>query len=356
MKGGFSLRKETLFFSGVLVFFVLVLATSAFAYENEVKSAAETLAKFMRESGKKTIAVVDFTDLQGNVLKLGRFLAEELSISMASSAQKDFKVVDRTHLRALLKEHQLSLSGLIDPTTAQKVGEISGVEALVTGTITPFGDNVRLALKVIELATADILGSTSVNIGRTQAINELLSREVTQETSILTTQETTTASPSPSPTPSTSPEVEGVVVETDELIFKVTYCGFQDEEFWCGLLITSKKEDRMLVVYEYVNFETETWNTRVITEEGVEYKVLGGGDYHIGDNWGGGDYGFWLGNIYLHLASARNLLPHDIPVQAWFRFPKVPKTVKKIALLEIVYSFNEAKFYRAQLRDIPVSE
>ncbi len=90
------MRKETLFFSGVLVFFVLVLATSAFAYENEVKSAAETLAQFMRESGKKTMAVVDFTDLQGNVLELGRFLAEELSISMASFAQKDFKVVDRT--------------------------------------------------------------------------------------------------------------------------------------------------------------------------------------------------------------------------------------------------------------------
>jgi len=173
------MRRKMFLLWGIVMVMVLSLSL-AFSYENEVRSAAGTLAQFVRESGKKTVAVVDFTDLQGNVMELGRFLAEELSIALSSLAQKDFRVMDRTHLRALLKEHQLSLSGLIDPSTARKVGELSGVDALVTGTLTPFGDNVRLALKVIELSTAEILGSASVNIGRTQAINELLSREVAQ--------------------------------------------------------------------------------------------------------------------------------------------------------------------------------
>lgn len=351
------MRKGTLFLSGVLVF-VLALASFAFAYENEVKSAAETLAQFMRESGKKTVAVVDFTDLQGNVLELGRFLAEELSISMASFAQKDFKVVDRTHLRALLEEHQLSLSGLIDPATAQKVGEISGVEALVTGTITPFGDNVRLALKVIELATADILGSTSVNIGRTQAINELLSREVTQETSLLVTQETVVGSPSP--TPSTSPEMKGVVAKTEGFVFEILNCGFRDGEFWIGLKITNEGSDRSLFLYDCIELSGVVYHTRIVTERGEEYRVYPS-KFHLGNSWPKGAYQTF-GGIEHHYVS--NFLPHGVPIQAWFYFPDVPKETKVISLLEILFSFKKSTplfdenvtYYSVNIRDIPVNE
>lgn len=346
------MRKGILFLSGVLVFFVLVLATFAFAYENEVKSAAETLAQFMRESGKKTVAVVDFTDLQGNVMELGRFLAEELSISMVSFAQKDFKVVDRTHLRALLKEHQLSLSGLIDPATAQKVGEISGVEALVTGTITPFGDNVRLALKVIELATADILGSTSVNIGRTQAINELLSREVTQETSILITQEATTASPSLSLTPSTSPEVERYVVEDNVFVFEYKGSWVDIDTLYCELVVEGKRDMALWVANGLIG--SDVAGTRFIDDRGVEFRSSK----------------VWLGNVenrninynqfWPEYSFARNSLVSGVPMRMLISFEKVPTNIKTIALLEITYSYGETTerggiaIRKVRLRNLPI--
>ena len=58
--------------------------------------------------------MVDFTDLQGNVTELGRFLAEELSITLSES-EKGFEIVDRTHLKAILQENKLSTTGLMDP-------------------------------------------------------------------------------------------------------------------------------------------------------------------------------------------------------------------------------------------------
>jgi TolB-like protein len=343
------MRRKMFLLWGIVMVMVLFLSL-AFSYENEVRSAAGTLAQFVRESGKKTVAVVDFTDLQGNVMELGRFLAEELSIALSSLAQKDFRVMDRTHLRALLKEHQLSLSGLIDPSTARKVGELSGVDALVTGTLTPFGDNVRLALKVIELSTAEILGSTSVNIGRTQAINELLSREVAQEAPALVVQETTVAAatptPTPKPTPSPTPSPEAIVVETEELVFRVIACGFSEGEFWCRLTVTSKKQDRNLWIYAL------KYNmglvTRVIDERGEEYK-LHPKKFCLGGNWGRES---GLAIVYDYVAW--NLLPRDVPVQAWLHFPNVPREVQRIALLEIVYSFDKETIYRVQFRNIPV--
>ena len=130
-------------------FYICVLSTAfslfyskhIMAYEQEINSLSTATAEKISAAGKKTIAVVDFTDLQGNVTELGRFLAEEFSVALAGTS-KGFEVVDRTNLKSLLVEHKLASKGIIDPQTARKLGQIAGVDALITGTITPFGDRV----------------------------------------------------------------------------------------------------------------------------------------------------------------------------------------------------------------------
>lgn len=135
------------------------------------------MAEKIAATGKKTIAVVDFTDLQGNVTELGRFLAEEFSVALAGTSN-GFEVVDRTHLKSILAEHKLSATGLIDPQTARKLGQIAGVDAIITGTITPFGDSIRISVKVLDTATAKVISASTGNIAKTKAIEELLARGV----------------------------------------------------------------------------------------------------------------------------------------------------------------------------------
>jgi TolB-like protein len=150
------------------------------AYEKEIRSLSTIMAENIAKADKKSIAVVDFTDLQGNVTELGRFLAEEFSVALAG-AGKGFEVVDRTHLKTILKEHKLSITGVIDPTTAKKLGQIAGVDALVTGTITPFGDSVRISVKILDTATAKVIGASSGDIPKTKAIEELLTKGINTE-------------------------------------------------------------------------------------------------------------------------------------------------------------------------------
>lgn len=156
---------------------LLALARPARAYDQQIENQAQAITEQLAGSETKILAVVDFTDLQGNVTELGRFLAEELSVRLAG-LDGSFQVVDRTHLKALLEEHKLSATGLIDPSTARELGRIAGVGALITGTVTPLGDSVRLAVKVLHTESARIVSSTTANIPKTQAIEELLWREI----------------------------------------------------------------------------------------------------------------------------------------------------------------------------------
>src|SRR3990172_9031591 len=136
----------------ITLVFLLPDSKNAIAYEKEIKAISSALAENIAASGKKSIAVVDFTDLQGNVTELGRFLSEEFSVALSESGKR-FEVVDRAQLNSILKEQKFALSGLVDPKTVQKIGAIAGVQCLVTGTLTPFGDSIRLAVKVLDTST-----------------------------------------------------------------------------------------------------------------------------------------------------------------------------------------------------------
>src|SRR6476660_3467698 len=161
----------------VLVFVVLFAAPYGFGQQNDLKQIASSLARDINAGNRHTITVADFTDLQGNVTELGRFISEELSTQLVIDA-KSFGVVERIQLAAILKEHQISVSGLVDPATIRKLGQFAGVDAIVTGTLVPFSDSVRMTAKVLDVSTAKVIAVSTADLPRTKAIDDLLSRGI----------------------------------------------------------------------------------------------------------------------------------------------------------------------------------
>ena len=230
---------------------VFIMSSINLAYEDEIKSLTKDLAPKIVNAKKKVIGVADFTDLQGNVTELGRFLAEELSVSLAGSAN-GFEVVDRTHLKALVKEYKLSLSGLIDPTTAKKLGQIAGADAFITGTLTPFGDSIRLAVKVLDAGTAKIITAATANIAKTKAIEEIFG------TPILENQPTPN---DPQPTATTSKQK----TEANGFIFELQGFKKSGTSLICNLVVLSTEDDKNLVIL---------WNeTEMFDNNGNNYRV-----------------------------------------------------------------------------------
>lgn len=95
-------------------------------------------------AGKPVLAVLKFQDesgvmpLQGGV---GRVLTNILGTELA--ARDAFTVVERRKLAAVLEEQDLAQSGRLKPGEGAKIGQLTGAQYLVMGTITAFEDNEK---------------------------------------------------------------------------------------------------------------------------------------------------------------------------------------------------------------------
>jgi TolB-like protein len=206
----------------------------ALAQQNDLKQIAISLARDINAGNRHTITVADFTDLQGNVTELGRFISEELSTQLVIDA-KSFTVVERIQLAAILKEHQISISGLVDPVTIKKLGQFAGVDAIVTGTLVPFSDSVRLTAKVLDVSTAKVMAVSTADLPKTKAIDDLLSRGISSNTNA------SAASSGGNPRPGTR-TAAAASLEQDEFQFTLKNCVRRGDHVLCSGSVTNKAE------------------------------------------------------------------------------------------------------------------
>lgn len=105
-----------------------------------------------------TVAIADFknnTDafyLDDWEKSIPEFLKSELSKS------DKIVIVERRQLEAVLQEQALSMTGLVDSSTAQKVGNLLGAEFVISGTINQSGKWTRIDAKIIRVSSGHVKG------------------------------------------------------------------------------------------------------------------------------------------------------------------------------------------------------
>ncbi len=91
-----------------------------------------------RKGGKKRIAVIQFEapgEYAGTPVPSG--IADMITTTLVKSGR--FDVVERMQLDKILQEQKLGTNGVLDPSTAPKLGKVLGVDYLLGGKITEFG-------------------------------------------------------------------------------------------------------------------------------------------------------------------------------------------------------------------------
>ncbi|MEM2174763.1 MAG: Ig-like domain-containing protein [Candidatus Micrarchaeia archaeon] len=119
-------------------------------------------------------------DSKKDISEFGIAVVEKLIIYLISFS-KDYVVIDRSHLQSILKEHKLALIGLTEPENIKKLGQVSGVDALVVGTITEKYDTIEITAKILDVSTAEVKGGYSISIYKTKSIEDQLRRIVDLE-------------------------------------------------------------------------------------------------------------------------------------------------------------------------------
>jgi len=80
------------------------------------------------------IGVLEFTGY-GYGMNSGSAVADEFIRQLMF---RGFDVIERERMESLLREQHLASAKLLDPETVKEVGKLSGVDALITGTVTRY--------------------------------------------------------------------------------------------------------------------------------------------------------------------------------------------------------------------------
>src|SRR5262245_23646564 len=150
-----------------------VVAASQGSLEQRATELSQQISKEMIENQKRAVAVIEFSDLKGNVTDFGRFLSEELITRLYQT--KKFKVIERQLLNKVFAEKKFSSSVFADPTSTKQLGQLLGVDAIVSGTITDLAQSLRVNARLISTETGEIFAVASTEIFKDESVMKLIS-------------------------------------------------------------------------------------------------------------------------------------------------------------------------------------
>lgn len=145
--------------------------------ESQMNELVEQIVSSLAQNDKSKIAVLDFVNMNGEITKLGRYVSEELTTRLYLTG--NFEVIERKLLDKIVEEQKISLSGLVDESTAAELGMVLGVEAIASGTITDLGTSVKVNARLISAETGKLFSVASSEIPKTDKVKVLLSESVT---------------------------------------------------------------------------------------------------------------------------------------------------------------------------------
>ena len=316
--------------------FLLLLFAGCASSQKTIQQAPQTLDSklddlvnqivFSLSQNQKTkIAVIEFSDIQGNITNLGKYLAEELTTRLYRTGK--FEVVERQLMNKLIKEQELGISGFIDDNTAVSLGQILGVDAIASGSITDLGKSIKVNARLISTESGKVFSVASVKIPKDETIRMLLGQ--TFET--LTTIKTETQIPTNS------------IVEKKGLKFELIEARMYGRTVICQVKITNPTEDdKDLIVRHMGRFNNKYENTKIYDDIGNENIVLE----------------VKFANNKLIDIIQRGFLQKKIiagtSVNMELRIEEVSSKATKITLLQIIC--GDYPGYKVEFRNIPIKK
>ena len=312
------MRKNS--FSFRLILFSLALPLLVQAQQSRLRQSVTRLstqiAHKMDVNHRTRIAVLDFTDLDGDTSAFGKYLAETLITDLFDSGK--FQVVERRLLTKVLEENKLKSTGLIDPATVKKLGQVLGVEAIVSGTITELASHVAVNARLVATDTAAVFASASEEIEKDEDV-----------ISILHSSGNPAAPKQSRPAHSSQP----ITAQKNEFEFSTNGCSRRAEILECAVLVTNK------------------------SRQPKQFHINGGPGYTtLVDNFGRSynsdatqpsQRGFGIGSI-----KRPEILMSNLPTSFTTTFRSVDAAAKTVNI-NLVYSTDDGRS-SVLLRDIPL--
>lgn len=141
-------------------------------YQSKARILVSQVVGVAGEYDINKVAVVDFVDEGGKVPILGEYLASRVMAEVAQ--RRPLRVAQQGEVKDVLSKLGLPVSQLYSKTDVKKMGDALGAQALLTGKITDLGTNIDVFLTLVDVASGEVIASTTGNLTRTKFAVEML--------------------------------------------------------------------------------------------------------------------------------------------------------------------------------------
>lgn len=150
---------------------IILMLTCSSQQISNIDEISKSIITQLEKQNVKNIAVIDFTNPDGQLSALGKSLSNKLRINLTKNSN-EIKIVNRSVLKEALKEEQLFKDGIINPESAKKIN-FKGIEAIILGEISDYGNSYSSEIQIINTETSGIIGGEILEIPQTESIKNM---------------------------------------------------------------------------------------------------------------------------------------------------------------------------------------
>ena len=115
---------------------------------------------YAKPTAKPKVAVLPFSTVPSGKREIGRSISEMIMTNLGKS--KEIILVERLQIANALRNFKIEMVGIIDESTAIKIGQWLGANSLVLGNYTQIGRKIRIDARIVDIRTGSLLDSAKV--------------------------------------------------------------------------------------------------------------------------------------------------------------------------------------------------
>lgn len=164
--------------AGLLAASTVVSAASS--VDGSLDELAGQIIDRTKSDGTPTVGVSTFTHSDGTCSELSNYISEFIVDSLFNAGNGKIDIIERSQLSAIFREMDMVFDGTIAPNAAKRLGEIEGVDAIVTGSLIQFGEQVKIQARMISTQNGRLFAtarSDFPNVGSVAVMMATRSRE-----------------------------------------------------------------------------------------------------------------------------------------------------------------------------------
>jgi TolB-like protein len=146
------------------------------SYEETLKQLADAITDGATKAKKQRLALLDFTDSQGQPTIVGQFLTEELGTQLMLAGE--LAVVDRTLIYSTLKKLHVDRIDSDHAKAVRRAAKAIRADAFVSGVLIETPDGLQVTTKLIDPSNGRPIGAARATFPKTGPLSSFFKQEV----------------------------------------------------------------------------------------------------------------------------------------------------------------------------------